>query len=36
MPFKNATPGIKRFVNQVLTNLGMAHDAIIESRVNQT
>ena len=36
MPFKNAKPGIKRFVNQALTNLGMAHDAIIESRVNQT
>ena len=36
MPFENAKPGIKRFVNQVLTNLGMAHDAIIESRVNQT
>ena len=36
MPFKNSKPGIKRFINQVLTNLGMAHDAIIESRVNQT
>ena len=36
MPFENAKPGIKRFINQALTNLGMAHDAIIESRVNQT
>ena len=31
MPFENAKPGIKQFINQVLTNLGMAHDAIIES-----
>ena len=36
MPFENAKPGIKRFINQALTNLGMAHDAIIESQVNQT
>ena len=36
MPFEKAKPGIKRFVNQVLTNLGMAHDAIIETQVNQT
>ena len=36
MPFENAKPGIKRFVNQALTNLGMAHDAIIESQVIQT
>ena len=36
MPFENAKPGIKRFVNQALTNLGMAHDAIIKSQVNRT
>ena len=36
MPFENAKPGIKKFINQALTNLGMAHDAIIESQVNQT
>ena len=31
MPFENAKPGIKQFINQALTNLGMAHDAIITS-----
>ena len=36
MPYENSKPGIKRFVNQALANLGMAHDAIIESRVTQT
>ena len=28
--------GMKRSVNQALANLGMAHDAIIDSQVNQT
>ena len=36
MPFEKAKPGIRRFVNQVVKNLEMAHDAILESRVNQT
>ena len=36
MPFEKAKPGIRRFVNQAVKNLEMAHDAILESRVNQT
>ena len=36
VPFENAKPGIKRFVNQAVTSLGMAHDAIIKSQVNRT
>jgi len=35
-PFEKAKPGVKRFVNQAINNLEMAHDAIIESRVTQT
>ena len=36
IPFENAKPGIKSFINQALTNFRMAHDAIVESWVNQT
>ena len=32
MPFEQAKLGIKRFINQALTNLGIVHDAIIEIR----
>jgi RNase H-like domain found in reverse transcriptase/Reverse transcriptase (RNA-dependent DNA polymerase)/Integrase zinc binding domain len=35
-PNDEAKPGIKRFLNQAISNLEMAHDAIIESRVTQT
>jgi hypothetical protein len=35
-PFEKVKPGVKRFVNQAINNLEMAHDAIIESRVTQT
>src|ERR1700676_5050035 len=35
-PFENAKPGVKRFINQAINNLEMAHDAIIQSRVSQT
>jgi hypothetical protein len=35
-PTDEAKPGIKRFLNQAISNLEMAHDAIIESRVIQT
>src|SRR6202790_3052198 len=35
-PFKNTKPGIKRFINQAINNLEMAHDAIIQSHVSQT
>jgi hypothetical protein len=35
-PTEVAKPGIKRFLNQAISNLEMAHDAIIESRVTQT
>src|ERR1700676_1452144 len=35
-PIENAKPGVKRFVNQAIRNLEMAHDAIIKSRVTQT
>ena len=35
-PTDSAKPGIKRFVNQAISNLEAAHDAIIESRVTQT
>ena len=31
IPFENAKPGIKSFINQALTNFRMAHDAIVES-----
>ena len=32
----NTAPGVKKFVMQALQNLADAHDAIIESHVNQT
>ena len=32
----SSPPGVKTFVQQVLKNLAMAHDAIIKSRVEQT
>jgi len=35
-PMEKAKPGVKRFVTQALSNLEMAHDAILESRVTQT
>jgi hypothetical protein len=35
-PTEEAKPGIKRFLNQAISNLEMAHDAILESRVTQT
>jgi hypothetical protein len=35
-PFENAKPGVKRFINQAIRNLEMAHDTIIQSRVMQT
>lgn len=35
-PTEKARPGVRRFVNQAIGNLEMAHDAIIESRVQQT
>ena len=34
-PFENAKPGIKRFINQAINNLEMAHNAIIQSLVSQ-
>jgi len=30
-PMEKAKPGVKRFVTQALSNLEMAHDAILES-----
>jgi RNase H-like domain found in reverse transcriptase/Reverse transcriptase (RNA-dependent DNA polymerase)/Integrase zinc binding domain len=35
-PIEKAKPGVRNFVNQAISNLEMAHDAIIESRVRQT
>jgi hypothetical protein len=35
-PTEKAKPGVRNFVNQAISNLEMAHDAIIESRVRQT
>src|SRR6202521_5967900 len=35
-PFENTKPGVKRFINQAINNLEMAHDAIIQSCVSQT
>jgi hypothetical protein len=35
-PIEKAKPGVRKFVNQAISNLEMAHDAIIESRVRQT
>jgi len=35
-PFENAKPGIKKFINQAINNLEMAHDTIIQSHVSQT
>jgi transposase InsO family protein len=35
-PFKNAKPGVKRFINQAINNSEMVHDTIIQSRVSQT
>src|SRR5882762_2004678 len=35
-PTETAKPGVRRFVNQAINNLETTHDAIIESRVNQT
>jgi hypothetical protein len=35
-PTEKAKPGVRKFVNQAISNLEMAHDAIIESRVRQT
>lgn len=35
-PNDASKPGVKKFVTQALSNLAMAHDAIIESRVMQT
>jgi len=35
-PTETAKPGVRRFVNQAISNLETAHDVIIKSRVNQT
>ena len=35
-PTETAKPGIHKFINQAINNLEEAHDAIIESRVQQT
>jgi hypothetical protein len=35
-PMEKAKPGVKCFVTQALSNLEMAHDTILESRVTQT
>jgi hypothetical protein len=36
IPVETAQPGVKQFAEQAFSNLQMAHDAIIESRVVQT
>jgi len=35
-PFENAKPGVKRFINQAINNVEMAHNATIQSCVSQT
>jgi hypothetical protein len=35
-PTKKAKPGVQNFVNQAISNLEMAHNTIIKSRVRQT
>jgi hypothetical protein len=35
-PTEKAKPGVRKFVNQAISNLEMAQDAIIESQVRQT
>ena len=35
-PTEVAKPGIKRFLNQAISNLEMVHNAIIDSRISQT
>jgi hypothetical protein len=30
-PIEKANPGVRKFINQVISNLEMAHDAIIKS-----
>ncbi|KIJ58999.1 hypothetical protein HYDPIDRAFT_101611 [Hydnomerulius pinastri MD-312] len=34
-PKVDSIPGVRHFIQQALDNLAQAHDAIIESRVNQ-
>jgi hypothetical protein len=36
VPVESAQPGVKQFADRAISNLQMAHDAIIESRVVQT
>ena len=36
MDAKESVPGVRQFMQQVQDNLLAAHDAIIESRINQT